>query len=201
MAAGFQLNNDRGELVLELGGHVLATQPLMLAKVGEIASEWAHAEAELERCLAALMDTSPERTFALLQPYRSAAATATGARALAGATLKGADLDGFNVLIDRFKNIAEERNKVQHGIWVKITSQPGKLGRVKAVDYSRFQVDILHSKNQVATAEAFAAGVTDLYDVNRLAAIVTKIQTLTVDIIQASMGYLLKSETLAKLIK
>lgn len=197
MTAGVLINDDAGSPVVEIGGHVLSLRPELLACVGEIASEWAHAEAELERCLAALMSTTAERTFALLKPYRSAKDVSEGAKELAKATLKGQEAEDFSRLIERFKAAAEERNKVQHGLWAMRPGKPSSLYRVRSVDYTRFTISILQVEDPVQKGEDFASSLTDEYDLARMKKVVKTIQQLTLDIITTT-GWELQKARLHK---
>lgn len=194
MTAGVLINDDNGDPVIEIGGHVLSQRPDLLACVGEIASEWAHAEAELERCLAALMSTTAERTFALLKPYRSAKDVSDGAKELAKATLQGQEAEDFSRLIERFKAAAEERNKVQHGLWAKRPNKPSSLYRVRSVDYTRFTISVLQVADPVQHATDFASSLTDEYDLARMKRVVGTIQQLTLDIIKTTHTELQKAE-------
>lgn len=193
MPTGVKINDDASRLIVEIGGHVLAKKPALLAAVGDIAARWSHAEAELGRCLATLMDTSPERTFALLKPYKSASSLADGARALARATLIESERVDFDALIERFGAAAEERNRVQHGLWGALSHHPDSLVRLSALDYTRFTVSISQSSSPVRDAELFTKTLSEVYDLDRLSRISHRIEALAIDIILMANRQLAKT--------
>lgn len=172
-------------VTISVGARVLGARSAITERVGRVAGYWAHAEAELTSYLSVLMDTTPERTFALVGAYRSASATAEGAKNLARATLEGADLAQAEALISRFKALAQERNKLQHGVWGSRSDRSDSLFLIKGAEYAKFTV-IFASKvtpeEQIAYGLSFGAQFTDEYTVDRLNELVEQILALTRDI-------------------
>lgn len=176
---------NRG-LVLAIGGNVLAAHPAIAARVGEVAAHWAHAEAELGSHLAVLLNTTPERTAELLKPYGSASATAKATRALAKHTHDKDELDDFLRLLSQFERLATERNRLQHGIWVRKSTEPNALFLAKSSDYSRFLVGAKHAPHPATFAQGFADGLTERYTEERVADLVTQLHVLTEDLFYAT---------------
>lgn len=187
---GITVHDFTGTMLVEVGAHVLSGNPVVASKIGEVAAEWAHAEAEMSSFLASLMDTSPERTFALLDVYRSAKATSDAARSLARATLTGEPLAIFESVIIRFKDLAEERNKVEHGLWARKSGYLDSLFRVKALEYTKLTIKMVHAKDIISTATEFAISLTDEYTAQRLEAIRQKMRRLSIDIVRAKLDWL-----------
>lgn len=192
---GGRVFDKAGELVFEVGPHLILEVPGFAAKMGELAAQWAHAEAELSTLLAALMNTSPERTFALLAAYKSAKATADAANSLGKVTLEGEDLAAFELMISSFRNLAEERNKVQHGIWAKRPSESDVLYRVKALEWTKFGVNILGADEKIDVADEFVSKTTEKYTVERLEELAEQIKKLAMGIILAKGRFLVSSTT------
>lgn len=186
---GAKFYDKAGKLIIELGAHVLAEHPALAIKIGELAAEWAQAEVELSSALASLMRTTPERTFALLEAYFNASNTAKAARGLAKATLKGQELTNFESIVARFKDLANERNKVEHGLWAKKPGFPDSLFRVQALEYTRFTIKIHHVENKIVLAEDFSSSLGDEYTIERFAKINKKIRNLTSDIVLAKINW------------
>lgn len=136
------------------------------------------------------MDTSPDRTFALLKPYKSASSTSDAAKLLARATLSDPERTEFDLLIERFKAAAEERNKVQHGLWAARAAYPDSLARVSALEYTKFTVSIAQADDPVRDADRFSASLRDNYDLGRLSKIASVIEALTTDIIVVTNRFL-----------
>lgn len=185
-----RINDDKGSVVLELGAHVVRECPLFAAQIGELAAEWAHAEAEMGALLAALMDTAPERTFALMAVYRSASGTAEAARGLAKATLLGPQLKEMLSLISRFKELSDARNDVQHGLWALKGDDSTRLFRVKALEYTQFMVRFQHVDERITLAEDFAAKLNDAYTTERLAEISDRIRQIATEIFSVRAHWL-----------
>lgn len=177
--AGMQIfENDGVTVAAEVGGHVLSRQIEMAAKVGAIASSWAHLEAQLGGYMAALLETSPERTFALLEQFRSATATAEAAKSLAKVTLEGGELRDFLDVVGRFKELAQHRNRIQHALWAWKSFDPNGLYRVPAVDFSVLMLQVLSADEPTDVAIAFIDELVDRFDAARLEATIDDIQAL-----------------------
>ena len=186
---GLKLYDEAGSLVVELGGFVLLEHPEFARQIGVLASEWAHAEAELSAYLAALMRTSPERTFALLAAYRNADSTATAALNLAEVTLHGDMLAEFKAVAARFRKLAKERNEVQHGLWARKPAYDGVIFRVKALEYTKLMVRIVQSDDMIAVAETFSASLNDSYSLDRLEALTRDVRQLTSDVCSGRLAW------------
>jgi hypothetical protein len=193
---GGKVYDQTGEIcLLELGPHVVLEVPGFAGKIGEIAAQWAHAEAELSSLLATLMQTSPERTFALLNPYKSAFSTADAANALGKATLQGDDLEKFQEVIADFRSIADQRNKIQHGLWAKKPNEHDCLYRAKAIDFTKYGINLLEGSNWQKAADDFEELASDKYTIARMNTLVDSIAELSLSIISTKVAYLTMVET------
>ncbi|UZF92947.1 hypothetical protein [Bosea sp. NBC_00550] len=184
------MNDEVGNIVVEIGAFVIAEHPVFAAQVGVLAGEWAHAEAELSVYLASLMHTSPERTFALLAAYNNATSTTKAAINLAKVTLSGDPLANFETIVARFRKLAERRNDIQHGIWARKPAQNSNLFRVKPVEYTKFMIAVSHSKDLISEANQFASQLDDEYSVEALETISKDIRQLTADLCAARFDWL-----------
>jgi hypothetical protein len=190
---GFLLNDDKERPIVEMGPHLPQSVHGFAEAMGRIAASWASAEVHLSCYLAILMETSPERTFALLKPYRSARSTAEAAKELAKATLTGTALNDFVRLVERLNSAAEKRNRVQHDIWVRKGDDTDILHAVRALEYTQFRVRfsyILHHEisnadqqtKLIELAKAFADKVSNRYTVQRLNDILYEIDQVGIDL-------------------
>ncbi len=189
-----RINSEDGQLLLELGAHVVAEHPKFAAKIGELAAEWAHAEAEMGALLAALMDTAPERTFALLEPYnRSAKRASQAALALAEATLREPALAEVRAIISRFNALATSRDSVQHGLWARKSGGNDRLFRLKALGYTQFMVrffQLAKPEEQIRLATDFAGTLDEGYTVEQLGLISDGIRQVGADIFTMRLNWL-----------
>lgn len=177
--AGVQTFDADGTTVLsEIGGHVLTQRVNLAAKVGEVASMWAHLEAQLGGYMAVLLETTPERAFALLEQYRSANATAEAAKSLAKVTLLGAEREAFLASLSRFKELATQRNHVQHAVWTWSSRDPDALYRMTAVEFSVFTFQMVSADDPKEFVDTFLGGLSDRYDEARLHNLVEDIHKL-----------------------
>lgn len=177
--AGVQTFDVDGTTVLsEIGGHVLTQRVNLAAKVGEVASMWAHLEAQLGGYMAVLLETTPERAFALLEQYRSANATAEAAKSLAKVTLLGTEREAFLASLSRFKELATQRNQVQHAVWAWNSGDPDALYRMTAVEFSVFTLQMVSADDPKEFVDTFLEGLSDRYDEARLHNLVEDIHKL-----------------------
>lgn len=188
---GIAIYDEAGSLIIELGAFVIAENPAFAQAIGALAAEWAHAEAELSAYLAALMNTSADRTFALMAPYgRRTGPTVQAAVALAEATLPSDELADFKAVMARFTKLGEERNTIQHALWARKPSEDGLMFPVKALDYAKFSKRVMDIDNATSMAESFAASLTEGWTVDELSRMASDIRQLTIDLCSARMAWL-----------
>lgn len=186
---GLRVNDKAGNYILKLGSFVLAEYPQFASQIGLIAVEWAHAEAELGAYLAALMRTTPERTFALLAAYRNANSTADAALDLAKVTLTGSHLTEFESLIGQFRKLAKKRNAVQHAVWAIKSQNDNLLFRVTALEYTKFMTRVMQAEDKITLAHSFAAELNDSYSITALEAISKDARKLTAEMCSSRIGW------------
>jgi len=68
---GVQIRGNCGDLVLEIGAHVLTSRPDHVFLVGEIAAHWAQAETHLGCYLASIIGGTPEDALIKLTTKKS----------------------------------------------------------------------------------------------------------------------------------
>lgn len=175
----------------EIGGHVLTQRANLAAKVGEVASMWAHLEAQLGGYMAVLLETTPERAFALLEQYRSANATAEAAKSLGKVTLTGKERDEFLGALTKFKELATRRNHVLHAVWAWKAKDPEALYRITATQFSVLMLELV-AADPSKIADELHDRFDERYDETRLQSLIDDIQSLLLSLTQQALGRLRK---------
>lgn len=151
--AGFQYHGKDGLLVFEIGPRVIESNPLFAQKLGAISAGWAQAEASLMCFLAVLMDTTPDRTFALLNAYKTANSLIDGAKLLAMVTLESDQQASFTKVLGDLNSARERRNRFQHDLWGRLEVTPNLLYPVKAQDYTKYLIRLLAAAKETVATE------------------------------------------------
>lgn len=139
---GIKLTPESGPC-LEISAGVISETPGFAEMIGQVAASWAILEAGINTALALLMDTSPDRTFALMSAYRNADAAMKAAQKLSKAALDPQSHDKFMAILKRIDQVREERNNVQHGLWTKKGEDNHTLYLVKPLDFTKFYMNML----------------------------------------------------------
>lgn len=196
---GLQASGVAGELLLDVGPHVIKSRPGFAEKVGEIAASWSQAEVNLNCLLAALMGTTPDLVAKKLEKALSGAKASVFARKIVAEALAGAELESLNEVLDRLDAVRLRRNRVQHDAWAFKPSESDRLFAIHADDYLDLATrlvavneaeDPARAKGAIEAVMAFAANVSCGYSIKELDSIDAEINAVSKSLLQAMLQHI-----------
>lgn len=191
---GLQVFDEMGTSLLEVGPHVVSDSPEFAEKIGEIAASWSQAEVNLNCLFAVLLDTTPEEAAKELKKCRGAAKATCRAREIAAESLKGAELNSLNQILDQLDEVRAKRNRIQHDVWARKASDSQRLFAIHSNEYlalatQLMTIDDSKGGNQadlaVEASMAFAANVSMGYAIGDLEYIDTAINSVSKLLLEA----------------
>lgn len=196
---GLQASGVAGELLLDVGPHVIKGRPTFAEEVGVIAASWAQAEINLNCLLAALMGTTPDLVAKKLEKALSGAKASVFARKIVAEALAGAELESLNEVLDRLDAVRLRRNRVQHDAWAFKPSESDRLFAIHADDYLDLATrlvavneaeDPARAKGAIEAVMAFAANVSCGYSIKELDSIDAEINAVSKSLLQAMLQHI-----------
>jgi len=185
---GLQVFDEMGGPLLEVGPHVVSDSPEFAQKIGVIAASWSQAEVNLNCLFAVLLDTTPEEAAKELKKHGTAAKATSGARKIAAETLKGAELDSLNEVLDQLDSARQQRNRVQHDVWARKAGDSRRVFAIHSNEYLALATKLMtvgESKDgkdaslAIEVAMAFASKVSNGYTIEGLEEIATVIDSVS----------------------
>lgn len=184
---GLQIRDEKGELLLEVGPHVMSALPKFAEQVGIITAYWAQAEINLNCLFATLLNTTPEIASAQLRKHRSTASATGGAREYAKANLMGTELDSVIEALNQLDRARTRRNRIQHDVWAIKGGDTERIFVIHANNYFDFSIKLISASaekndielinSQIASAMNFAATAADGYTISDLQDIAREIDS------------------------
>lgn len=199
---GLQVWDKKGNLLVEVGPHVIRKAPKFAEKIGVIAASWAHAEVNLNCLFAFLLDTTPEEAAKKLKKYGNAAKATEGARTIAKSKLTGSDLDSVIEVLEAFDKARLQRNRLQHDTWAKKGNESLRMFAVHSKEYLDLTLYVMASANReaesgpdiegiISRSMRFAETLEKSYTLDDLQSIAVDIDTVSKDILQLLLSLLM----------
>ncbi|MBH1494078.1 hypothetical protein JY423_05705 [Stenotrophomonas maltophilia] len=148
---GLRISDNDGNMMIEVGSHVVAELPGFAAAIGAVASNWAQAEVNLYCLFAVLMNTTPELAEKEAASYAIAKRATDGARRIAAEHLTGSELQGVNEALDSLDAVRPLRNRVQHDTWGRKSMDSGRLYRIHRNQYLAITLKMLDVQKMIGT--------------------------------------------------
>lgn len=148
---GMRISDSDGNMMLEVGSHIVAELPGFAAAIGTVASNWAQAEVNLYCLFAVLMNTTPELAEKKATSYAIAKSATAGARKIAAEHLTGSELQGVNEALDSLDAVRPLRNRVQHDTWGRKSIDSGRLYRIHRNQYLAITLKLLDVQKMIGT--------------------------------------------------
>lgn len=137
---GMKVYDPDGTPLIETGAHVLKEIPGFAELVGEVAAEWAQAEAFLGCYCAVLQGTTPKEALSRLLIKNGTRIKQSGQiikelKETAKVSLSPGEPERVENLLERFERVRESRNRVQHDLWTRKHDDSSALYAVLANDF------------------------------------------------------------------
>lgn len=196
---GLQASGVAGELLLDVGPHVIKSRPAFAERIGLIAASWAQAEINLNCLLAALMGTTPELVAEKLEKAVGGERASVLARKFVAKALTGAELESLNEMLDRLDAVRLRRNRVQHDTWAFKPSDSDRLFAIHANDYLDLATrlvavneaeDPARAERAIEAVMAFAANVSSGYTIDELESIDAEINAVSTALLRAMLQHI-----------
>ncbi|MFK2903003.1 hypothetical protein ISP17_03440 [Dyella ginsengisoli] len=196
---GLQVRDEAGDLLLDVGPHVIKSRPAFAEKVGVIAASWSQAEVNLNCLFAALMGTTTELVAEKLEKALSGERASAFAKKIVAKALVGAELESLNEMLDRLDAVRLRRNRVQHDAWAFKPSDSDRLFAIHANDYLDLATrlvavneaeDPARAKGAIEAVMAFAANVSSGYTIEELDSIDAEINAVSKSLLQAMLHHI-----------
>lgn len=191
---GLEVRDEKGNLLVEVGPHVIRDAPKFAEKIGVIATSWAHAEVNLNCLFAVLLETTPEEAAKELKKYGNAAKATEGAREIAKRKLTGSNLDSVIEVLEAFDKARLQRNRLQHDTWAKKGSDSLRMFPVHSKEYLDITLYVMASSNPraesgpdieaiISRSRRFAGTLEKSYTLDDLQSIAAEIDSVSKDIL------------------
>jgi len=193
---GVQIFDEKGQLILEIGPHVIRQAPRFAEMIGIVAASWSQLEVHLNCLFATLLNTTPDDAANELKKYRTAATATNGARTIASRSLSGDELESVVSLLALVDELRGRRNRIQHDVWAKKDNGDHRLFAVHASQYLAFTTrlfaiqeskgtDFERSARAVKLADEFSASELICYSVGDFAELADEIDRVSKELMKA----------------
>lgn len=193
---GLKIWNEAGDILLEVGPHVISEATEFAEKIGVVAASWAQAEVNLNCFFAVLLNTTPDEASRQIKKHGSAARAADGARRVAAETLTGAELESVKNFLDKLDKVRARRNRVQHDVWARKGGDDLRIFAVHSNEYLAFVIELMAGADidkaggrdvdrAIILAEEFAAKISNGYTIEDLQDIAMEIDAVSKSLLQA----------------
>lgn len=194
---GLRISDIDGNVMIEVGSHVVAELPGFAAAIGTVASNWAQAEVNLYCLFAVLMHTTPELAEKEIAKYTVAKRATDEARRIAAEHLTGPELQGVNEALDSLDAVRPLRNRVQHDTWGRKSMDCGRLYRIHRNQYLAITLKLLDVQKMIGTpaetgakkiASGFVEEISEGYSISELERIAEDIDAASKLLLEAMIA-------------
>lgn len=185
---GLKIFDENGNLLIEVGPHVVGKLQGFGAAIGAVASTWAQAEINLYCLFAVLLNTTPELAEVTLKKHGVAKKATDEARRIAAENLTGPELQSVSQALDSLDAVRALRNRVQHDTWALKPAEGNRLYRVHRDQYLAFALTLLDVQQLAGTpavdeairkAVNFAGEISEGYSVSELETVAADIDVVS----------------------